>query len=42
MENKKIKIYTPENTPIVKRKVDKANEMLKTVDLPKFKFIIEK
>ena len=40
--NPKPKLFTPENSPLVKQKVEEANELLLRVGLPNIKFIIEK
>jgi hypothetical protein len=35
-------LFTPENSPVVKKKVEAANEMLRKTGLPKFKYVVEK
>ncbi len=35
-------LFTPENSPVIKKKVEAANKMLLKAGLPKFKYIVEK
>jgi hypothetical protein len=36
------KLFTPENSPVLRKKVDEATEMLRKAGLPKFKYVTEK